>query len=213
MALQQSIDLALAENIGEAGLPQTALDAARAGVGERREAPRRGRRGRAAAAPWPAGRDPGPRRDPRCRGAAPGRRHGRGLPRHRRIEPRRPDAGAARGLRRAGPRALRRGAARAFPRQPRSSDLRRPPRGAAACDLALRRDLEVRRHRRDPDAGDRRALRARPGGAFAPAPAISSSACRSRAARAPGTACATSSSPRASPSSTTTPASAGAIRS
>ena len=35
MALQQSIDLALAANIGEAGLPQTALDAARAGVGER----------------------------------------------------------------------------------------------------------------------------------------------------------------------------------
>src|SRR5215212_11198080 len=32
MALQQSIDLALAANIGEAGLPQTALDAARAGV-------------------------------------------------------------------------------------------------------------------------------------------------------------------------------------
>src|SRR5215218_6825434 len=33
MALQRSIDLALATNIGEAGLPQTALDAARAGVG------------------------------------------------------------------------------------------------------------------------------------------------------------------------------------
>src|SRR3954464_11854804 len=32
MALQQSIDLALAANIGEAGLPQTALDAARTGV-------------------------------------------------------------------------------------------------------------------------------------------------------------------------------------
>ena len=33
MALQQSIDLALAKNIGEAGLPQTALDAALVGVG------------------------------------------------------------------------------------------------------------------------------------------------------------------------------------
>ena len=33
MALQQSIELALATNIGEAGLPQTALDAALVGVG------------------------------------------------------------------------------------------------------------------------------------------------------------------------------------
>ena len=89
----------------------------------------------------------------------------------------------------------------------------RLPRGAAARDLALRRDLEIRRHRRDPDAGDRRALRARQGRASRPRrrslPRAVGAAPRGRPERPARP-------PRArgrAPSSTTTPASAGAIRS
>ena len=45
----------------------------------------------------------------------------------------------------------------AFHGQPRSGHLRRPAQAAAARDLALCCDLEVGQHRRDPDAGHRRA--------------------------------------------------------
>ena len=104
---------------------------------------------------------------PRLRRAAARRRHRRGVPRHRRLEPRRPDAGAARRLRACPASArLRDRAAHAFHGQSRSRDsygalLERLP----LADHALRRDLEVRRHRRDADADHRRARRAsrRPG--------------------------------------------------
>ena len=53
--------------------------------------------------------------------------------------------------------ALRDGPAPAFHGQSRSRQLRRAAGAAAARDHALRRDLEIRRHRRDPDADHRRA--------------------------------------------------------
>ena len=94
----------------------------------------------------------------RGRGEAPARRRERRrLPRHRRLEPRRPDAAAARRPQRSRHRHLARQAAPAFPRQPRPADLRRDARQAAAGDDEVRRDLEIRRHRRNADADHGRA--------------------------------------------------------
>ena len=56
----------------------------------------------------------------------------------------------------------------AFHGQSRSRHLRRAARAAAARDHALRRDLEVGRHRRDPDADHRRARRREGGRARGP---------------------------------------------
>ena len=67
MALQQSIDLALAANIGEAGLPQTALDAARAGVASAAKRLAEDDAGGRLPLLRHAGHDRRPRRDPRGR--------------------------------------------------------------------------------------------------------------------------------------------------
>ena len=63
----------------------------------------------------------------------------------------------------AGARRVPRRAAPAFHGQSRSRHLRGAARAAAARDHALRRDLEIRRHRRDPDA-DHRGARGGEGG-------------------------------------------------
>ena len=103
-------------------------------------------------------------------------------------------------------------AAPAFHGQPRSRHLRRAARKAAARDHALRRDLEIRRHRRDADADHRRArprckqagLEARIGELFLGLTEAAKAGQAQRPAR--------SARVRRSRCSSTIPASAGAIR-
>ena len=100
------------------------------------------------------------RHHPRLRRLLRERHHRRGLPRHRRLEPRRPDAGAARRLCRAGRRracAIRRASISWTISIPTATAtlLQRLP----LADQPLRRGVEIRRHRRDADADHRRARR------------------------------------------------------
>ena len=123
--------------------------------------------------------------------AAGGRRERHRVSRHRRIEPRRPDVGAARRSRGAGARLLARRPAPALHGQSRSRHLCGGAGAPAARRYALRGDIEIRRHRRDPDADRRGAV----GGAARPAspqrrPSCSSASPSPRS-RAAATACAT----------------------
>ena len=93
-----------------------------------------------------------------CRAPACGRRDRHRYSRHRRLKPRRPDAGAACRPCGAGRRRTAGAAAPPFHRQSRCRQLWHDARKAAACDDAFRCDLEIRRHRRDVDADHRRAV-------------------------------------------------------
>ena len=97
MAIVQSIDSAREQRIGphgvaDGGVRTIALRRARRGARLAARAPCRRRLAAAAA----AGEARRPRRHPRCRRQALGGRERHRVPRHRRIEPRRADAGAAR---------------------------------------------------------------------------------------------------------------------
>ena len=125
MAIIQSIDSALEKNIGPHGVADDVL--------ERRAGARRGRARRLARAPRrrqpAAAAAAGDGRTTSPPSATPPRRLARGRqrhrhPRHRRLQPRRPDAGAAGRLRRAGRRLPARRAAPAFHGQSRSAELR-----------------------------------------------------------------------------------------
>ena len=165
MALEQSIDLALARTIGAGGFPQVAIEAAL--VGSSRMPLTRLREDDASR---PAAAAPHAARDATTSARSATRRRGS-----------RRDAtdvvflgtgGSSLGgqtlaqltrLRRAGRRALRREPARALPRQSRPVTFDARAAAPAARLDALRGDLEIGRHRRDPDADDRRALGARQG--------------------------------------------------
>ena len=155
MALQQSIDLALDANIGAGGLPQAALDDALGLVGEAmKRLAEDDASGRLPLLHMPRTTDD----LASIREAAAFLRDDATdvvVPRHRRIEPRRADAGAAEGLCGAGRRALHREPARPLPRQSRPHHLRPHPAQAAALLDQVRVDLEIRRHGRDPDADHR----------------------------------------------------------
>ena len=212
MALQQSIELALATNIGEAGLPQTALDAALVGVAS---AARRLAEDDAGGR-LPLLHLPGTTDDlDAIREAAA------------RLKEGATDVvflgtgGSSLGgqtLAQLADYAVP-GAGR-FAEEPRVHFLDNldPATFGRSCE---RLPLETTRFVAISKSGGTGetlmqaiAVLSRPrrGGAARPAPASSSSASPSRAARARATGCATSSSRRACPSSTTTPGSAGATR-
>ena len=188
MPLIQSIDSALEKNIGPHGVADSARRRAGARRGRARLAARAPCRRRAAAAAA-AGEARRPRRHPRRRPAAARRRQRHRLARHRRLQPRRPDAGAACRLRAcpASARCASRRACISWTISIRSLTAR-CWRGCR-IDHALRRHLQIRRHRRDADADHRRALCAQ-GGRARPASPISSSASASRPSPASPTACA-----------------------